>query len=592
MIEKTVFYNNLYELESAVLTNNPAEYLLEKRLTFKELSNSLDSNVVSDIPLEDYYKYYNLFYTVFPIKPTTDEIIEDEKIIEEPTISKEDQKYIKRICLSASLNSSEKLNILNSQLNLSEEEIKAFIDKNNLTINSTQFSKAKSHTLKNSKRYIISSAQTASPVHAQFLDNIKTYAAHIDAEIGIIATRYRNPTSIWKEEGDVWDSKVLPYLTAQRQSLHKNLLLLADLKIQATAPNPTNGIEVFGDNASIIVGNPRIEMRSLPVLDGQTQKFLWSTGSVTIPSFTDTVAGGKAAEHHSYGFVVVEIENDEVVHMRNVSAHEDGSFNDLIYRIDENGVTKENTDVLVWGDSHFAQKDDKVTKAFRKLCTDLGVNTSVLHDIWDSCSINVHNIKNPIEQHKLQKDGRDDLKKELAQMDKELQWFEKNMKKTIVVASNHDNMLDRAMSTGDWRDNMKNAELFIEMLLITIRQQAPKGLIPYHISKKFKNILPLGVDDSYMFAGVELGIHGHIGPNGSRGNINSFSRLSAKTITGHSHSPSIKWGCYQVGISCGMKHGYNKGLSGWAYAGTTLNKHGKRQMIIFNKDTLTYTTLY
>ena len=71
-----------------------------------------------------------------------------------------------------------------------------------------------------------------------------------------------------------------------------------------------------------------------------------------------------------------------------------------------------------------------------------------------------------------------------------------------------------------------------------------------------------------------------------------FLNYQKKTIIGHSHSPAIKWGCYQVGISCSMKHGYNKGLSGWAYAGVTLNKYGKRQMIIFNKDSLTYTTLY
>ena len=102
--------------------------------------------------------------------------------------------------------------------------------KNNINLGSNQFSKAKSHKLKESSRYIITSAQTASPVNIQFLDNIKVYAQEINAEIGIIATRYRNPTSIWKEEGDVWDSLVLPYLTAQRQHLHPNLLLFSRFK--------------------------------------------------------------------------------------------------------------------------------------------------------------------------------------------------------------------------------------------------------------------------------------------------------------------------------------------------------------------------
>lgn len=507
-------------------------------------------------------------------------------------ISKEDKKFIRKVCANTNLNEISKLELLNSHIELSEEDLKSYLETSKISLLPSQFAKAKLHKLKKSNRYIISSAQTACPVNQQLLENIKQYATFINAEIGIIATRYRNPTSIWKEEGDVWDLLVQPYLTAQRQYLHQNLLLLADLKIQATSPNPTNGVEIFGGTSSVIVGSPRIEMKSVPVLEDQLQKFLWSTGSVTVPSFTDTVAGGKAAEQHSYGFLVVEIEDEEIVHIRSVSAHEDGSFNDLIYRVEDTGIVLEETDTLVWGDSHFAQKEERVTMAFRQLCNDLNIKTSVLHDIWDSESINVHNTKNPIIQYKLQKEGKDDLKKELKQMIEELKWFEINMDQTIVVASNHDDMLDRAMYKGDWRDNLKNAELFVSMLGITLANKAPKGIVPYYITEKFNNIIPLGVDDSFIHNGVELGLHGHIGPNGSRGSILSFSRLPEDTIIGHSHSPAIKGGCYQVGISCGMKHGYNRGLSSWAYAGTTLNKHGKRQMIIFNQHSLTYTTMY
>ena len=55
---------------------------------------------------------------------------------------------------------------------------------------------------------------------------------------------------------------------------------------------------------------------------------------------------------------------------------------------------------------------------------------------------------------------------------------------TIVVASNHDDMIDRAMYQGDWRDNLKNAELFVDMLSVTLKGKAPKGIIPYFIDKK------------------------------------------------------------------------------------------------------------
>lgn len=525
------------------------------------------------------------------VEKFTTPILEEDKELK-TSVLKEDQKYIKRICGNDSISADEKLDILTTHYKNSNEEMREMINALGISLAPSQFAAAKLHTLKNKKRYIISSAQTASPVNLSFLENIKEYANFIDAEIGIIATRYRNPTSIFREEGDVWDKSVQEYLTANRQYLHPNVLLLADLKVQATAPNPTNGIELFGDDACCIVGSPRIEMRSVPVLPVQKQKFLYSTGTVTAPSFTDSVAGGKAAEHHSYGFVIVEIESDYVAHIRNVSANEDGEFNDLIYRVANGKVEIEEVECLVWGDSHFAQKNYAVTNAFRNLCKDLGVTVSVLHDVWDSCSINVHNLKNPVVQHQLMKEGRDDLSVELSQMREELDWFEENMKETIVVASNHDDMLDRAMYQGDWRDNLKNAEIFLKMLRLTLSGKASEGIIPYTINKRFNNITALGLDDSYEKYGVELGIHGHKGPNGSRGNINSFAKLSTKTIIGHSHSPAIRWGCYQVGVSCDLQHGYNKGLSGWAYAGVTLNKHGKRQMIVFNKFTLTYTTLY
>jgi hypothetical protein len=507
-------------------------------------------------------------------------------------LSKEDIKFIKRLSNNPTVLHTEKIDILLQHFRITRETLNTWLSELKITIKPSQFSKATFHTLKKKKRYLISSAQNGSPVNKNFLHNIEKYAEFIDAEIGIIATRYKNPTSIWKEEGDVWDPACHKYLTAKRQELHKNLILLADLKIQATSPNPTNGLELFGDNKSVIVGAPRIEMRSIPVLPTQTQKFLYSTGTVTAPSFTDSVAGGKAAEHHSYGFVIVEIENDDIIHIRNISAHADGTFNDLIYRVANEEVSIEGVDVMVWGDSHFAQKNEKVTNAFRKLAADMQIKISVLHDIWDSESINVHNIKDPIIQHKLQKENKDDLRAELLNMSKELRWFSRNMKQTIVVNSNHDDMLDRAMVQSDWRDNLKNAEIFVKLLSLKLSGKAEEGLIAYHINKKFDNITALGKEESYILYGIELGLHGHKGSNGAKGNINTFAKLSNKTIIGHSHSPAIKWGCYQVGVSCSLKHGYNKGLSGWAYNSVILNKYGKRQSITLNKDTLTYTTLY
>lgn len=509
------------------------------------------------------------------------------------TLNKKEVRYIKKVVDNPDFSKDQKIENISNFMGVSIEDSLEMINFLKLSLKPTQFSKARSKTLEKKRRYIISSAQSASSVNLNFLRNIEIYANFINAEIGIIATRYKNPTSIWKEEGDVWDKSVEEYLIAKKQQIHDDVLILADLKIQATAPNPTSGIELFGNHASLIVGSPKIEMRSVPVLPTQKQKFLYSTGSTTYPNFTDTVAGGKAGAHHSFGFVIIEIESDEVVHIRNVSANEDGDFNDLIYRVEDGEVFEESVEVFVWGDSHFAKKEERVTEAFRKLCMDLGVSVSVLHDVWDSESLNIHNFSKPIEQYRLYKDGKADLRAELNQMFSELEWFENNMEDTIVVRSNHDDMLDRALEIPDlWAKNLMNAEIIIEFLQMKLAGDCSDGVISELINNEFASIRALGLNDSYMLYDVELGLHGHKGPNGSRGSAKAFSRLSTKTIVGHTHSPSITGGCYQVGIACSMEHGYNAGLSGWAYAGATLNQHGKRQMIVFNKQTLTYTTLY
>ena len=131
-----------------------------------------------------------------------------------------------------------KIEILMNEFKVDEDTLHSWFMDLSISTISSQFEKAKFHSLKPAQRYIISSAQTASAVYKPFFENMLAYAKFIGAEVGIIATRYKNPTSVHKIEGDVWDERVLPYLTAQRQSLHEGIVLLGDLKIQATATSP------------------------------------------------------------------------------------------------------------------------------------------------------------------------------------------------------------------------------------------------------------------------------------------------------------------------------------------------------------------
>ena len=70
--------------------------------------------------------------------------------------------------------------------------------KEKVDIEPEQYLKAKSRVHDNTKkRFIISFAQNNTPTHPSFLKNIEAYAEHINADIHIIAGRYKNPTSMW-----------------------------------------------------------------------------------------------------------------------------------------------------------------------------------------------------------------------------------------------------------------------------------------------------------------------------------------------------------------------------------------------------------
>ena len=84
------------------------------------------------------------------------------------------------------------------------------------------------------KRFIITAAQNATPVHGQFWGCLLTMAKQLKAEILVIPIRYKNPTSRWtasQQNADWWAPEVRDYLWNVRKQLNANCTLLADMKI-------------------------------------------------------------------------------------------------------------------------------------------------------------------------------------------------------------------------------------------------------------------------------------------------------------------------------------------------------------------------
>lgn len=486
------------------------------------------------------------------------------------------------------------------------------------------------------KYYLITWAQNATPVHSPFWNNILAYAEFLDANVGVIQGRYQNPTSVWSKnmKKDEWwdeafnvyettptgkyvwededgnplgddyvtelvaselsgekveDKRVrkkvkFSYLDGARHNIHTYVDLISDIKITPTAVNPLSGLQGVSGNRTSIIGHPRVHLQSLPVLQGYPNKFLLTTGACTIKNYTDTKAGKKSEFHHTYGFVILEIEDAETFHIRQVTALEDGSFTDLWFNVKDNEVSRVDTcAAYIMGDVHHSQMEKEVMNAtYRLFNSKIVPRRLVIHDLFDGESVNHHIEKDPIERYKLYKNGGDVLHRELENTYKFLETLLQY--DPIVVRSNHDERIDKWIMGRDWKQDIPNAKEYMEYGLALLNGDAEKGVLPYLIEKKFGDrVTCLDNDDSYRILGWELAHHGHLGIHGSRGSVNQYRKLNTKVITGHSHVPERKDGALSVGTYTKMRLGYNRGASAWAHCGIIVHNDGKAQHIIFSK---------
>jgi hypothetical protein len=74
-------------------------------------------------------------------------------------------------------------------------------------------------------------------------------------------------------------------------------------------------------------------------------------------------------------------------------------------------------------------------------------------------------------------------------------------------------------------------------------------------------------------------MHGHLGPNGSRGTPQNLNKVGRRANTGHTHSAGIWNGLYVAGTSSTLDFGYNKGPSSWTHSHIVTYPNGKRTII-------------
>lgn len=443
------------------------------------------------------------------------------------------------------------------------------------------------------KRFIITAAQNATPIHDGFFASLMNYCDFNDAELVVIPLRYKNVTSRWaqsQENAEIWDTAVVPYLYNQRKKLNENLVLVADVKTQPTAMTPLSRFDSLTGPESGIIGHTKVQMKTIAVPAGRYPKLLMTTGACTVKNYTDTKAGKVGEFHHSLAAVVVEIVGKKFF-VRHVSATQDGSFIDLKKEYTPSGVAAaEPALALVFGDTHRAFIDKKVEKCtYEKggMIDVLDPEHLVFHDLHDGYARNPHHVKDPFSEIAKRSVSMHLVREEVVE---DVAWLARvvGKRKGIVVPSNHDNFFARWIMDMDWRQDPDNAEMYLETALEMVRSvkmtdAGASRIDPFiYWVDRLKGNAPircLDRDESFVLGGIELSLHGDQGPNGSRGSRTNLRRIGVKTIVGHSHSPGIEEGCYQAGTSTPLKLEYNTGPSSWLQAHVILYANGKRAIL-------------
>lgn len=429
-------------------------------------------------------------------------------------------------------------------------------------------------------RYIVTAAQAGARPHKGFQDALCAYADYIGAKIivapinGAYKEEELHPEII--ENGD--------YFITNSYEFNQHFEL-ADVPVRAQQIRPTTGLSRFVQHhRSAVIAAPKQHMEVRPTSNVELPKILTTTGAMTQPNYKlHTRIGNIAQRDHTLGALIVEVDGDWFQY-RHISADTRGTFHDIDTRVDAKGnITKARPDAVVLGDWHTGQTDPEVREATYEMLKTLNPKYVVVHDVFDGYSISHHEQNQLINKSVKARDGRLNLSDELREVGEEIQGFYERIGKdgqVVIVKSNHDEVIDRYLQEARFATDPENFYLSCQLGVAKMEGRDPlrEGVELVH-GDFGKYVKWLGRDEDFKVRGWQLGAHGDLGGNGSRGSVTQQQDNYGKSIVGHRHSPSIRGDAWCVGTSTKLKLDYNRGPSSWMHTHALLHPNGRPQLI-------------
>ncbi|MCB8881724.1 hypothetical protein ACELLULO517_15860 [Acidisoma cellulosilytica] len=453
----------------------------------------------------------------------------------------------------------------------------------------------------NGRRWVITSAQNNTRIFDSFFKAILGFCDHNGAELLVAGFSYNknafeNPHQQTKASEDLWyDEAIQPFLVNAPTRLAKDLVFCGELDILPTAVDPMSGLDSYTKSSSGIIPHAKIAMKSMAVMKGQHARFLYTTGACTQLNYIQRKAGQKAEFHHVFGAIYVEVDESGDWFCRQLIAGSDGSFYDLDKHYSACGISRARVEAITWGDFHEEKRDTQVLNACfdseHSILESLRPREQHVHDLADFTARNHHNRGSAYFLAQTHFSGGASVRDGMKSCADKLQSIERSWCRTVVVESNHDQAFRRWLEEADGHRDPINASYWhrwnlrmFEAIEAGVEPLIFEEAVRSSTKSKLQNTTFLREDDSWVICadqgdGIECGMHGHRGPNGSRGSPKSYRQIGRRCNTAHTHSCGIVDGIYTAGVSGSLDMGYNKGPSSWSHSHIITYPNGKRAIL-------------
>ena len=468
-------------------------------------------------------------------------------------------------------------------------------------------------------RYIFSCVQNNTSLHKPLFDNIKALLAHFSKQANAdkVELHIARITYVHKGLGDVgnkdyvvgrkshsgnlYDEKLtyppecVKYFSDERVLIAPGLQFCGEVNILPTAERPLSGFESYTGRKSGIFPHTKVAVDSIASMPDEGTKFNYTTGALTVRNYIARKAGLKAEFHHCYGGLLVEVNSEGDWWCRQLVSDSDGTLYDIDVKVQDGKVVSGKfIDTVIWGDVHVAIGDPDVFNLCwgsgkESLLDRLRPKRQIVHDVLDFHSRSHHEIKNPMKMFQRFIEGEDNVQEEVVGVKKFLGDAERDWCETIVVNSNHDRHLGRWLNSEDARFDFVNVEFWSRLWVRCTRIIRDRGQ-PNFLKIALEEVgyagkaTILDQDQSFVVCadetgGIECGLHGDDGPNGTRGSPGAFARMGRKMVTAHTHRAGIVDGVYTVGTSSVLRPDYVAGPGAWSHTLCLVYENGKRTLM-------------